>query len=286
MKEIWRDPLYREKIVQARMKLEDDPEYKVRFFEERAELKAKKAEALKKLWQDPEYRDRQTKSRKRKWQDPEFREKRLKQVREMQSNPEFRQKWLDSMKKVWEDPNYSEKHRQIMIEVLANEEYQQRRKAAMDKVWADPEFRKRQAAASSRTMTRLNKETDQLQKAAEGIRKLRAQPDSAERFHLPTIQGYRKDIDYFAQSAWEANVARVLMYTGREFYPKESFILAVSGEYKDLFQFDITQLTLDFIVADPRGNIVAYDLIAHPLEDPVGLAKGEMFKDQYPEINL
>ena len=39
---------------------------------------------------------------------------------------------------------------------------------------------------------------------------------------------------------------------------------------------------MDFVVRDPRGNIVLYEIVAHPLENPVGYAKLEMLIHQYP----
>jgi len=71
----------------------------------------------------------------------------------------------------------------------------------------------------------------------------------------------------------------------KEFYPKESFILNVSEKYKDLFKFNVTQLTIDFIVEEENGDLVAYDLVCTSLRGSGGVAKSEMFKEQFPELN-
>jgi len=188
---------------------------------------------------------------------------------ELRASPEFRTKQLEGIRKVLDDP-----------------EFQARRIQGVKKKWSDPEFRSKKVAEARLVITKLNQDTDQLDKAAKGIRILRSDPESSKLFVLPTIQGFRKDIGYYALSAWEANFARVIKFTGRQFYPKESFSLSVSEPYTKLFHFDTTQYTVDYVVEDPRGNLIVYDLIAHPIEDPVGLAKADMFKHQYPDIPL
>lgn len=283
MREVWLNNDYRENQVRSRQKLWEDPEYRARHI---VGLRERIASFNRAAWTDPEYRKRQIASRKALWDDPDFRERRLAQIREMVLDPEYRAKHQEGVDRINQNPDYRERRSRVFRELLQDEEFQQKRLSGLLERWSDPEFRNEQSERASQTITRLNQDPEHLKKAAEGIRRLRAEPGSSERFHLPTIQGYRKDIGYFALSAWEANVARVLKYVGREYYPKENFLLEVPAEFKDLFYFDVTQFTVDFIVEDPRGNLVAYDLIAHPYEDPVGYAKADMFAKQHPEVNL
>ncbi len=313
MKELWDDPVYREEISENIIAANNTEA-----------VRTTKSDSMTALWQDKTYRERQTESHKKWWGDPEFgddrREKARDNLNKTRSDPEVerrrkegirramkdpgflarksaksievwkrsevRDKISAAMQKHWDDPEFREKQLAVIIPALLKEEAQQKRIAGLRQRWSDPEFRAVQSEISRRTITRLNETTDQLAKAAEGIRKLRAEPDGAERFHLPTIQGYRRDIGYFAQSAWEANFARILKCQGREFYPKESFILAVSEQHQHLFKYEVTQYTVDFIVENQSCDLVVYELLAHPLEDPVGIVKAQMFKDQYPEIKL
>ncbi len=130
--------------------------------------------------------------------------------------------------------------------------------------WQDPEFRARQA---------------------EGTREARLNSKNAGKFYLPTIQGTRKDIGY-AKSTWEANLARVFSYIGREYLMHEKMKLTIANEQKYLFKDIKSDMGVDFIVTDPRGNLKIYEIMAHPFKDPKGVAKLEMLAEQYPTIKI
>lgn len=277
-KEQWDDPLKRQKILDARKEIEKDPA-------RREALREQRRQHLVEMRRDPGFEQKRTDGLSHIYEGEKG--ETLKQKRrEQMSTPEARQRNRELMQRLHTNPEFQDKQLQGLMEVLADEEFQQRRLAGLKKKWEDPEFRAKKSTQMSQLATRLNSDPEHLRKAAEGIRKLRANPESAERFVLPTIQGYRRDIDYFAQSAWEANVARVLMYQGKQFYPKESFMLEVYAKYQDLFKFGIAQYTVDFIVEEGNGDLVAYEILAHPLEDPVGIAKAEMFAQQYPDLRI
>jgi hypothetical protein len=43
---------------------------------------------------------------------------------------------------------------------------------------------------------------------------------------------------------------------------------------------------MDFIAISPKGSEYWYEIMAHPFENPIGIAKIGMFRDQYPDRNL
>lgn len=117
-------------------------------------------------------------------------------------------------------------------------------------------------------------------------KRARLNPKVIGRYHISSINGYRSDIGFNAQSTWEANFARILIYCGRKFSVREKFALKVPEEYMHLFKSDETILSVDFAAKDPKGNSVFYEIMAHPLEGREGSAKLEMLLQQYPGINL
>ena len=281
MKDLWQDPIYREKMLEAGKRIKHDPE-------RLAILKELQRQHMLRLRMDTEIEIKRKTNSALAQARPETQFKKSIAMKKMWNDltPEERIKH-SHFTRLWKNPQFREQRLADLKVLLADEEYQQKRRVGMQVKWADPEYREKMTELSRRQITNLNRTTNQLEKAAEGIRKLRSDPESAKRFKLSTIQGYRRDIGYFAESAWEANVARVLMLRQEDFYPKESVILEVAPEYKHLFKFDITQFTIDFVAVDQQDdNLIAYELMAHPLEDPVGLAKAAMFKVQFPHINL
>lgn len=89
----------------------------------------------------------------------------------------------------------------------------------------------------------------------------------------------------FSQSAWEANLARIIISSGRAFLFQEVFRLEVSPIYQEQLPHP-TDFALDFLTLDRRGKWVGYEIMAHPLEKPVGWLKAELFQQQYPDIRL
>lgn len=149
---------------------------------------------------------------------------------------------------------------------------------AVKRNWEDPQFRERNAEA-----TRRNWEDPQFKKRqAEAVSKARLDPKNIARYYLPTIKGYRGDVGFDAQSSWEANFARILICCGRKFYTGETFILEVPTEYREIIGSDKTKMRVDFVSETPRGDIVMYEIMAHPLEEPIGYAKLELLIQQHP----
>lgn len=124
-------------------------------------------------------------------------------------------------------------------------------RAMLEERWQDQEFRQRNA---------------------EAVRQARLNPDNLSRYHLPTIYGERWDID-FAQSSWEANLARVLRLVGRGYLPHQRLRLD-----------DGSLFGVDFLTLDRRGRMVAYEIMVHPQEDPKGWDKLEEAISNYPNI--
>lgn len=111
-------------------------------------------------------------------------------------------------------------------------------------------------------------------------------PDYRETMITPTYHGYRSDIGFYAHSSMEANFARVLMLSNRKFDVGTVLELRVPEQYKDIFQGDVTNFSVDFSTQDSSGRMVMYELMAHPLEDPEGWAKLQMAREQYPDIAI
>ena len=189
----------------------------------------------------------------RRWQTPEFRERNIEGSRrslvERRKSPGYNKRQAKVMQRLRQDPLFN----QSRIEGL---------RKALARRWSDPEFRKRHAE-----IMRIN---------------------LAQRYlsYLPTIHGYRNDIDFDAQSMWEANISRIFIYLGREFYTREKFRLKVPVEYRNLFNSTETDISIDFVVRDLRGNIVLYEIMAHPLENPEGWVKLDIIARQYSDLNV
>lgn len=257
------------------------------------------SEAAKRKWEDPEYKERGAERMRKTWEDPEYKERQLNRIRRQHADPEFREKRAEGIKRVWENPEYREirsdrMKRQIMDpefrERLAegvrkkwqDPGYKEKHAEAMRKRWQDPEYRERHAQAIKRSASRVWADLGFRERNAEGTRRARSDPKNAGKYYLPTFKGYRKDIAFHAQSSWEANFARVLMYCGREFLTGETFRLQVPQDSRHLFVSNVTEMHVDFVSLDSRGNPLIYEIMAHPLENPVGFAKLEMLIQQYP----
>ena len=147
--------------------------------------------------------------------------------------------------------------------------------------WEDPEFRARNAEG-----VRRNWEDPEFRaRNAEGVRRARFDAKNIESYVLPTIYGERTDIGY-AQSTWEANISRILLYCHRSFLRAKPLSLEVPEIYRTHFPTGTTDISLDFIVEDPRKNLLAYEIMAHPLENPEGNIKIELLIQQHPELQV
>lgn len=76
------------------------------------------------------------------------------------------------------------------------------------------------------------------------------------------------------------------MYCGRDFHTREPLRLSVPPEFQDSFTTDRAEKGVDFITFDPRGNLLIYEIMAHPKEDPIGWIKLELLANQYPGIRI
>lgn len=304
-KKRWQDPEYRAKMAKYGIAfgvLNSDPEFLARLSETRrkqwedpefyarnvdisrrnlAETKKlpsyrkKRAELQKAHWEDPEYRARMAESSSRNltqlWQDPEFRAAALERAREtmtlLNNDPEFRAKGAKKRRELMLDPEYrdrfSETRRQISLVMWEDPEFRTKMSEIHKALWQDPEYRER---------------------ISDAIRNAQAEPGYREKLVLPTIHGFRSDIGFYAQSAWEANIARVFQFIGRDYAIGTSLKLDITDEFKFLFQNPETVFNIDFSTIDKRGRIVMFELMAHPLEDPASWAKLEMARAQHPEL--
>ena len=128
-------------------------------------------------------------------------------------------------------------------------------RAMLRERWQDPEFRAQIAeAARIELQERCRRDPEFRQRLIESSRQARLDPANLGRYVLPTIYGERWDVG-FAQSSWEANLARVISYSEREFLVHEPLRLA-----------DGSLFELDFLTLDNRERWVGYEIMAYPLE--------------------
>lgn len=216
-------------------------------------VRQKLSDAQKKNWENPEYRERMSAVGQAVFKRPDVIEKRVAAVRaKWEEDPDYRERVLKALKEAHTDPEIRERSRQALA-------------IAVEKRWSDPEARRAMG---------------------EFFKSIRTNPAYIDKFKVPSIQGVRRDIGFNAQSSWEANIARILMYSGRNFYRGEVFSLSVPESYASAIPTSdgITNFVADFIVEDPRGNLVAYEIMAHPYENPSGWAKVELLAEQYPTL--
>lgn len=246
------DPEFKQKInagIEAKMQ---DPAYRQRVSDAARATFAQSA-------QHPEWRQSDIAATKAKWQDPEYRAKKAHELLALMQDPEVRARIAAANRAKWQDPEFrarnAERNRAMLAKFRLDPEWRAKNLAGVRASWAerwnDPDFRARMAEVGRQT--RLN-------------------PDYLNRWVVPTIHGERWDIGH-AQSAWEANLARVLRFVGRQVSYRQSFRLADN----DIFE-------LDFLTVDDRGRLVGYEIMAHPVEYLDGWDKLEQVIEQYPEI--
>lgn len=279
------DPEFLARLSEIRRKQWEDPEFIARNLEisrrnlaeikQRPSYRQKRSELQRKRWDDPEYRRKMAESASRNltqlWEDPDFRAAAIERSREtmtrLASDPDFRARGTEVRRERMMDPEYreqiSETRRQIALELWNDPEYREKLTDIHRAQWQDPEYRNNQGAA---------------------LREARLDPANRDRMVLPTIHGFRSDIGFYAQSAWEANVARVFQLIGGDYVIGTNLKLEVTEDFQDIFQAAETTFSIDFSTIDSRGRTVMFELMAHPLEDPEGWAKLEMARRQYPEL--
>ena len=155
----------------------------------------------------------------------------------------------------------------IMYQLNQETEFRERSaKATREELyrrWQDPKFIEKQAKAARRSILQLKQNPEFRERGAEATRRTRLNPSNIDKYRLPTIQGYRNDIGFYAQSTWEANFARILIYCAkqfqnrekfspREFYTRENLRLQVTEEFKHLFDSKEIEKSIDFVVKNMK----------------------------------
>ncbi|MCL4352996.1 hypothetical protein M1615_00825 [Patescibacteria group bacterium] len=245
-RQIWQDSGYRERQIERLRRNWQDPEYRKRH-----------AEATKELWHDPEFRKRQADGTKQKWQDPEFRKRNAEGLRQNRQDSGFRARQAEKLRQKWQDSGFRARHIEAIRQELSRREQ-------------DPEFRKRRAEGLRQELSRRWQDPEYRKRHAE---------------RLATISGERWDVG-FAQSAWEANIARVLRHVGTEYYRHKRLNLAVPEQMRGMFPTGRTSFNIDFVLKDSNGRVVGYEIMAHPSEDPLGWAKLQLAREQYPDVGI
>ncbi len=241
---------------------------------------------------------------KRKWDDPEFRygqaEASRAAIYKLKKDPEFLKKEAAARSatfhNLWDnDPDFAnkvaERARGQCHERWKDVAFRQRQRDGIEKElerrWKDPEFRTRFAETHAESTQRLWEDSQFKEKIAEAARDARYRPEGlASKVHIPAIHGYRRDIRFYAQSTWEANLARVLMYNHANLSRRQTFQLRVPETHREAVGLEKTELTVDFAVRDARGRVTLYEIMAHPLEDPVGRVKFELLQRQFPQFRV
>jgi len=264
-----------------------DPEYLSRRSEQRRAI-------MLSLWQDDEYREKQSEAHKRLWTNDEYRDRMTEQARQtmkrLMEETDFMERGAEARHKLEENPEFqaqrSERQRQIMLELWTHDDYRAKRSAeqrhAMLAMWKNDDFRAKRSEAQKDRW----KDTEYRAFMLAMLRRVHSDPELRSKIILPSHYGYRTDIDFHAQSAWEANIARLLRFTNRPFILGESVKLTVTDEFAHLFEGNDVYFNLDFMTSNRRGQDVAIELMAHPHEDPEGWAKFFMAQEQYPNLVL
>lgn len=281
----WEDPAFRDLVAAASSETSkqrwQDPEY-------RARMLGVIAENFAILRRDPNWRTRLSERRRQQWQDADFYARNADISRSnlaaTRERPSYRKKRSEGQKRLWEDPEYRRRMAKAKDERMADPERrarisETRRQIALAN-WENPEYRAKMTEAHKA----LWQDPDYRKHITDALHQFRSDPANRDRFVLPTLHGFRSDIGFYAQSAWEANVARVFQLIGREYVVGVNLSLAVTDDFQELFQDSGTTFNIDFSTIDGRGRTVMYELMAHPLEDPESWAKIEMARRQHPEL--
>ena len=203
------------------------------------------------------------------WQNPDFRKRKIEDSKERWNDPDYRKRFTESMSEVWHSENFKTRQGELL---------RQRRQ--------NPVFNANNATAARRELLQRWHNPAYREKFLEAARRARLDPTNVGRYNLPTIKGERSDIGFYAQSTWEANFARVLLFCGREFDVRQNFRFEVPEEYRELFPEGISETNIDFLSQDPRCNLILYEIMAHPKKNPVGWAKLDMLIHQYPAFRV
>lgn len=133
MKELWRDPSFRQKTLETR----DTPEAK----RKQSEGSSRHS---RQMWQDPQTRAKIIQSRKQTYEDPQYRGQLSKRFKKAWQNLEFRAKMSEIRKQLWQDPEFvqmmSEAQSKAALKRWQAPEYRQNQIEAQKRSWEDPEI--------------------------------------------------------------------------------------------------------------------------------------------------
>lgn len=256
-----------------------DPEHKrrvaasLRTYYQGSEARVKQAEKAKKQWEDADFRESKrvssSKTLAQLWQDPEYKavatERSRQQMLVLRQNPDCLERGAEASRRTRRSPGYSACRREIALALWQNTDYRSQLSRIHTELWKNPEYR---------------------QMITQALRTARLDPERRDHYYLPTIHGFRPDIGFYAQSTWEANVARILQLICRDYEIGLNLSLAVTDQFRDIFDSPETVLSVDFVTTNKRGKRALYEIMAHPLEDPDGWAKFLMAQDQFPHLNI
>jgi AraC-like DNA-binding protein len=253
------------------------------------DFRKRNAEGVRLNWKDEDFRKRNAEGVRQmlyeRWKDEDFRERQAEGVRLNWKDEDFRKRNAEGVRRNWKDEDFRKRNaegvRQMLHERWKDEDFRERHAEGVRLNWKDEDFRKRNAEGVRQMLHERWKDEDFRERHAEGVRKARHNPQNHGRYYIPTISGYREDLKLHANSSWEANLGRAILFTGREMSYQVPLKLKVNEEHRDLFNLETTETSIDYLTTDNRGNLIGYEIIAHPLESNVDWAKIEMVSEQY-----
>ncbi len=147
-------------------------------------------------------------------------------------------------------------------------------RAVLAERWKDEGFKERNAARIRAMNAEKWKDEDFRKRTLDTLRAARLNEANQGRYYLPTIYGVRLDIGY-AHSAWEANFARILELSGREYLMHQPLPLA-----------DGTGYEIDFVTVDKRERLHLYEIMVHPFKDRIGWDKLIRAQEENPDLHI
>jgi len=323
MRRLFEDPEYRAKVTEVLEERWRDPEFRRKHVErmkrlwQTTDLREKQLEAMTELWQNPQFRAMMTETSRDRWQDPQYRARMINMLTERwKDNPEYRKRMIGLLEERWRDPEYRARMLEVIVKRWEDPKEKRRISELSKKRWRDPEYRARivktireRADTLSEALQERWRDPEYRARTIEAIKRKwkdpkykafmmeinsksrrrywdRAQFGDSRKEALPTNHGFRKDIGYNAKSSWEANLARVLLYCGREFETDFPVSLTIPDELRDIFNDDNVILFADFLSITRDNRIRAYEIMAHPLENAAAYAKISLFQEQYPYMRM
>lgn len=180
----------------------------------------------------------------------------------------------------WEDPDMRQNHRASMRKKFEEPGYRKRQAAGtqrhLEKKWADEKYRQQK---SDEMKQRWEHDSAFRERTVLATRQSRLQTNLRQ-LPIRTIKGERKDIGY-AQSTWEANLARIFTLLGQPYSTHVRYDVAVPEDDQDLFGKKDIATSIDFIVQRSSNRNIGYEIIAHPTENSKDLKKTQYVTTQH-----